>query len=626
MLTPRWGNLFLERFKRAVIVACLLGLALLPAGAAGAQESAVVVAEAGDAYYPLAQEIVRAEGLPLVHSLEEALARAPAYVLWVVAPSNLSAEVLAGAGLALGEAPATPSLGTPSLGIISGATPADARALWQRAGGERGARAIAANAANPQGHIEAGITVVEGDGVATTRPLTKAGLVGALQEADYLTFTGHGGPGWLGLEKGVALRSGDVPPLGPVAVATGSCNTFHLWEEDSLPLALVAQGAAAYAGFLFSPNEGYLVGEFGGLPWRYTWPAFPIGHAVQVQNQGTLQGFAQFPYYFLLGDPRLALQAEAPYELVAAEAEGAWLELAFAGAPAGFVPVRIPGGADYRFVEIPGVGAAWQDGPFYNARLQMANVGADKLLLFEHEGGDFRLRLRNGPPAPWLVGDLVLDALDQVLLYLKQAQEMTLPLAGVLLLVAVWRRWRHRGTVGAGWAAGLLPAGLVGLGFAAAHGLYAAIRLEQVTITSKEVALAPTALAATFLLAGCGTLFYLEARTWRGRAVALLIGSSGALAPGLFGLGAIGLANLVVWQKGLGTALWNYRLGLLSLIAFGLECALLGAVLRVTGRLARRWVGGGLFQPLWQAGCEAANRPRDPAAARRTGGALRPKG
>ncbi|MGD8627000.1 MAG: hypothetical protein PVJ34_20870, partial [Anaerolineae bacterium] len=386
------------KFHRASLMpvlalCCLLGLALAPAGAALAQERTVVLGEVGDAYYPLAQEIAQAEGLALMHSLEAALARRPAYVLWVVAPDQLSAEVLAGAGLALGEAAAPPAVG-----IISGATLADARALWQRAGEARGALAVAANAANPQGNIAAGITVVAGDRT-TTRPLTKAGLVAALQDADYLTFTGHGGPGWLGLAEGVALRAGDVPPLGPVAIATGSCNTFRLEAEDSLPLAFVAQGAAAYAGFVFSPNEGYLAGEFDGLPWRYTWPEFPIGHAVRVQNRGTLQGFARFPYYFLLGDPRLALQAGAPYDLAAAEAEGAWLELAFAGAPAGFVPVRIPGGAGYGFVEIPGVGAAWQDEPFYNARLQMADVGTDKLVLFEHEGGDFRLRLRRDPPA-----------------------------------------------------------------------------------------------------------------------------------------------------------------------------------------------------------------------------------
>jgi hypothetical protein len=254
--------------------------------------------------------------------------------------------------------------------------------------------------------------------------------------------------------------------------------------------------------------------------------------------------------------------------------------------------VRIPGGAGYGFVEIPGVGAAWQDEPFYNARLQMADAGADKLVLFEHEGGDFRLRLRRDPPALWLVGDLVLDALDQVLLYLKQSDVVALPLAALLLAVAAWRRWRRRSTEKARWSAGLLPAGLVGLSFTAAHGLYAAARLGQVTITSKAAVLAPTALAATFLLTGCATLYYLEARTWRGRVTALLIGSFGALAPGLFGLGVIGLGNLMVRQQGLGTGLWNYRLGLLSLIAFGLECVLLGVALFVAGRMAGQPAAG----------------------------------
>jgi hypothetical protein len=41
----------------------------------------------------------------------------------------------------------------------------------------------------------------------------------------------------------------------------------------SMALAAVAKGAAAFAGFLFSPIEGYLIGEFDGLPFRYTGPA-----------------------------------------------------------------------------------------------------------------------------------------------------------------------------------------------------------------------------------------------------------------------------------------------------------------------------------------------------------------
>jgi hypothetical protein len=93
-------------------------------------------------------------------------------------------------------------------------------------------------------------------------------------------------------------------------MGTASCNTVRLWNEDSIALRFVDQGAAANSGFVYSPNEGYLIGEFDGLSFRYTWPDFPIGHVIQAQNRSTLQGFAQFPYQHLLGGPQIALQTE----------------------------------------------------------------------------------------------------------------------------------------------------------------------------------------------------------------------------------------------------------------------------------------------------------------------------
>jgi hypothetical protein len=49
------------------------------------------------------------------------------------------------------------------------------------------------------------------------------------------------------------------------------------------------------------------------LPFRYTWPGFPIGHVVQFQNRGAVQDFAAFPYCFLLGDPRITVQSAPAY-------------------------------------------------------------------------------------------------------------------------------------------------------------------------------------------------------------------------------------------------------------------------------------------------------------------------
>ena len=65
----------------------------------------------------------------------------------------------------------------------------------------------------------------------------------------------------------------------------------------------------------------------------------------------------------------------------------------------------------------------------------------------------------------------------------------------------------------------LLPAALIGLAFAALHGLYLFARLDRVTITSKLVQFNPLALVSTFLLVSCGAFFFLNALSWRGRSL-----------------------------------------------------------------------------------------------------------
>jgi hypothetical protein len=510
-----------------------------------------------------------AEGLPIVHSLDEALARQPAFLLWVVSPDRLSDQAMIDFGLTMRERSAAVSMG-----IISGATLEDAQALWQRATVVRGERLYAVNAANPSGNIRAGIAKVEGTG-KSYQPLTKTNLIQGLQQADYLTFTGHGSSRYLRLDDETTLRAADLPALPPLVVATGSCNTFRPWEEDSIALAFVGRGAAAYAGFAYSPNEGYLMGEFDGLPFRYTWPDFPIGHVVQAQNRGALQGFASLPYYHLLGDPRLALQAEAPYRLLSVQAENGNQVQHYADAPPGVIPVRVPGGARYAFVEVPGVGVAWRGEPFYNARLQMIDVGEDKFVLLEHQGGDFSLHLRARPPWLRVAADLVLDALDGTLLFLQDngGSILLLGMGAVALGIAAVLLLRRRASAGA-----LLPAALTGLAFAALHGFYALARMDRISVTSKGVEFSLLAPASTFVLAGCGAFFFLRAASWRGRAAAMALATLGALAPAGFLLLVLGVADDVLMGQHLGVGLWNCRLGLQPLLVAVLGSAIVGPV------------------------------------------------
>jgi LPXTG-motif cell wall-anchored protein len=552
-----------------------LGLALLPGEMAAERprelfcEEIMILADPDDPYYPLAEEVTQQEGLLVAHTLDEALARNPSSLLWIVSPDRLSDEVLIAYGLALRDRPSAVSVG-----MISGATLADARKLWLRASQVNGERLVVANAANPSGHIKPEIRVY-GDGQLHVEPLTKDNLLQHMQQADYLTFTGHGSQTGLWPVEGAKLLASDLPDLPPVVVATGSCNTFRPWEDASIALAFPRQGAAAYAGFAYSPNEGYLIGEFDGLPFRYTWPEFPIGHVVQVQNHGTLQGFALLPFYHLLGDPRIALQNQSPYQVVGDQISGKGRSLTYTGAPAGLIPVRIPGGAPYSFVQVPGVGAAWEGDAFYNARLQMVDIGEDKFLLVDQPGGDLSVHLRARPPWAWIAGDLLTDALDNTFLYLPQTggDILALIFAGLALAAVAWLLFRRRAT-----ARTLLPAALTGLGFAALHGLYALLRLESVTITSKLVLFSPLALASTFLLVTCGAFLFLNAQSWRGRAIALAVAASGTLAPAAFTLGVPAVANYLVLRREAGAALWNYSLGLQSLLASVFFLVLLGLV------------------------------------------------
>ena len=559
------------------------GYEVRPQSGAASPNSLVVLADHGDPYYALAQEIAAAEGVEIVESLEEALALDPEFLLWVVSPSLLSDQALVDSSLALAAGECVVSVG-----IISGSTMEQARQLWERGSEVEGRLVVAANAANPSGHIRSSILVF-GPGGAAGRALTKANLARYLERADYLTFTGHGGRRYLRLDEETTLGPSDIPDLSPLVVATASCNTFRIWEEESIALALVDSGAAAYAGFAYSPNEGYLLGEFFGVPLRYTWPGFSVGHAVQLQSRGTVKGFASFPYYYLLGDPRIALQTTPPYHQVEDREEGDSRFLSYSGAPSGFIPLRIPGGARYEFVEISGVTSSWEGDPFYNARLQMGDLGDDKLLLFEHSGGEFSVALRERVPWPRVVSDLLSDSLDHTLLYLAQTGgDLVALFSGLLAWLSIMRVARRSPRA----KSRLLASVAAGVVLAALHGAYVWARLDDVTITSKHVELSLPSLLGTLLLTGAGAFVFLSARSWRGKGLGLVIGTLSTWAAACFSLALVAAVNWLVFRPELGRGAYNYVLGVLpagALVVQGCVLAVCFCVLRaVTTRAEQR--------------------------------------
>ena len=532
----------------------------------------VVLASPEDAFFALAQEISALEDAPLVSTPVEALACDPEILLWVASPAGLSEAAMVDFGSTM-----RAHRSAVASGLITGTTLEKARSLWLRRTGVRAERIAAVNAPNPAAHIHEGRIALLTQGQIAQRPLTPQSFLETLRDVDYLTFTGHGGNAYLRLDDEAKVTGHDLPTLDSVVVSTGSCQTLRPWNWDSIALTFVDRGAAAYSGFVFSPNEGYLIGEFSELPFRFTWPEVPIGHVLQAQARGTLQGFAHFPYLFLLGDPRIALQTEAPYRLVEDRTARGRRVLTYADVPAGAVPLRIPGGADDRYVKVPGVTAAAQGDPFYNSRLQMINVRDDKVIVLIHEGGDLTVELRHRAPWTWYPSDLLLDSLDHTLIFSQQTGGDAL-VSGVGVLSLIWLGWQaHKRRLP--WYR-LRAAVSVGLGAACAQAIYVLSRLDLVTITSKAVAFSPLSLAAGGVVTAGGMLIALQASRRIGRWIGLAIMTAASWPSLIFATLAITAVNLLSHSR-IGTPLYNHHLGLLSAPPFDLTLALSGLLVRL---------------------------------------------
>lgn len=580
-------NLYHRSLTTTLILAtCLVTLfsaTRFPAAAQGAAEpvEAVVLAVSGDAYYPLAQEIAGAEALPLAQSWEEALAYDPPVILWVASPGYFSDTVIVEAGLALKR-----HTSLPAIGIFSGATQEGARQLWQRgqqlrAQGRTGAaRYFAANGEHPEaGTLQPQLIDFQAESLETVQ-MDKASLTGALQQADYLSYTGHGSDDYLRLDPDTTLVAGDLPALPPVVVGTGSCQTMRIWSPESIAIAFVRQGAAAYAGFVYSPLEGYLIGQFRELPFRYTWPEFPIGNVIALQTRGTLQGYASFPYHYLLGDPRIALQAAPPYQITGDEVNGSVRTLTIQGAPSGLIPVRVPGGGRYAYVEVPGWAATADGDPFFSARIQAASLGGDRYILVNHPGGDFTLRLQEAAPWHWWLTHSLTASFDDVTLFspMNGGDAILLILGGLFLLVALLRGWKVRKKTGQSIRPVVVTAVAAGLAVALLMGLYQALRLPHATITTKPMSLAPLWIVSVFLITACGSSLFLMARSWPGKLLALMVAAAPALFPAIFGFLATEGINLLIRQR-TGAGVYNNHLGSLPLIAAVVWMVVLGAAL-----------------------------------------------
>jgi hypothetical protein len=277
-----------------------------------------------------------------------------------------------------------------------------------------------------------------------------------------------------------------------------------------------------------------------------------------------VQGYAYFPFQYLLGDPSIALQEKPPYEMASNQQQGSRRIVELRHVPAGVIPIRIPDGAGYSFVRIPGITSASERDPFYNSRLQMMDLQNDKLILLLHEGGDLTLELWEQTPWFWLPVDILFDSLDHTFLFSQQSSGdiLSLVFAMIPLCWAGWHLVKRHFT-----RQQIMPALALGIAVSVLQGMYVLARLDNVTIISKDITFSPLSLIATFILSACGALIFFHAQSWKGRFAALAVMTFSSWAPMLFGISAAAVINAFSISR-LGTPIYNYSLGLLSVSSF----------------------------------------------------------
>ncbi len=527
----------------------------------------MVLTDSSDAYYELAEEIAEGEGIPLVGAIDLLPVSGPICVLWVLSPASFGDSILTRFGVVMRDRE-----GCAWWGIVTGATVDRARRLYRRQFSFGGGRAL----------VDANRDSIFTGVGAAAEALDAERLSDMAGETDYLVYSGHGGATYWRLDEATLFGADRIPSLPPVVVTTGACRTFRPWIDGSIALAFADSGAVWYAGFLFSPAPYYLIGHPDGFPLVYTWPGFSAGLVAAVQNAGSMKGFAALPFYHVLGDPRLAFRSEPPYTLVDDRTAGDTRTLDFSGAPAGFVPVRVPGAAVYGFVEVVGVASESIRDYFYNARLQTLRVGDDLLLLFEHGGGDFTVRLERNAPFPRPLTDGLVDAFDHAYVFLPSTNGTTflLVVASCVLFGTIWFAMRKGLRIRC-----LGPAFAAGAAIAIVKAVYALVRIDRVSIVSYDCSFNPYFVVGAFVLAVCGAILFFNVRSrfWKG--ASLLVATFPAWTIAAFWLAGIAYINLFGASRILGTPLYRYSIGLLPAIAFGMEVLVLLAVLASVERL-----------------------------------------
>jgi len=566
---------------------------LAPAQPVGAEIAAqtIVVSRASDPYFSLAQKIAAADHLDIVDEFAAALEASPTYVILVASPDNLSAETL----LDIGRAMKRSGL-YPGTGIITASTLEKAEQLWARAElAQEGDNYLGGDVEVTQQVFEPTLFPIS-DGPNQPVPLTKATLIEALKQAGYFYWARHVGqvtwfwnsesPDW---GEDDELRAHEIPPLGPVAIYTPSCGSLRPWLEDSISLGFIDQGAAAYIGNANSPFHTAAILRHGlAVPGITSWQEFPLSLVAQIENKADVKAYFRLPQMFMLGDPRLYLSSEQPYQIVSDQlADERTRLIDGTSSHQGILALKIENGSQYDFVTVRGLTSAGEHDLFHNNRLQTLNLGAGKYMLFPHKGGDFRIVLAPKPPLGWTVADALVDAFDYswVVMWLDVKvvnapflYVLSLVIFAAILFVMLVRRKRPIAEYRAIFAIGAL--------FALLRVIYPLVRFDDYSVSANLIDLSAYSMVfgyiGVFANVVGGLMIMKDAKKVAGKLVGLAFTVFPQFVLAAFYLAFITFMNAVP-QLTRTTApwLWNYYAFWLALTALLLEAALIAALYRL---------------------------------------------
>ena len=195
------------------------------------------------------------------------------------------------------------------------------------------------------------------------------------------------------------------------------------------------------------------------------------------------------------------------------------------------------------------------------------------------------MRAQLRPPALWVAGDVITDALDDLLISLADRRHggdiVALVLAAIVAAVTAWRVWRRRLD-----RVHVLPAAVVGLLAGVLHASYASIRGSDLAVTGKTIVFTPLAAVGTGILVGCGAFLFLAARSWKGRLLGTVVATSTGWVGGLVALAIRAVTSAMIASR-TGIGVWIYTIDCHYFVMSALGCVVCALVFTAAGRIGR---------------------------------------